>query len=144
MKTVVIDANIGLSYAIPLSYSSEAIALINQWRVDKVRIIVPLLWYYEVLSGLRKAIAHRLISQEKALDAINAFQDMAFEEYHPAPGIEVEILEWAERIDQIVAYDAVYLALSEQLDAEFWTADRRLVNAARQAGADWIYPVGVV
>jgi predicted nucleic acid-binding protein len=141
MKTVIIDANIGLSYAIPLSYTPETVALINQWRIDKVRIFVPLLWYYEVLSGLRKAIFHSLISQESALEAIKALQDMAFEEYHPHPGIEAKILLWAERLGQKVAYDAVYLALSELLDAEFWTADQRLVNASRQVGVDWIHSV---
>ena len=50
-------------------------------------------------------------------------------------------LDWAERLGQARAYDATYLALAEELDAEFWTADRRLANAARHAGADWVRAV---
>lgn len=138
MKTAVIDANIGLSYALPLPYSKRALALLQQWRFENVNIAVPLLWNYEILSGLRKAIAHRLISQENAMDALQGIKDLAFLEVPHSGGSE-KILEWADRINQMVAYDAVYLALSEQLGAEFWTADRRLANAAKQAGADWVH-----
>ena len=50
-------------------------------------------------------------------------------------------LDWAGRINQLRAYDAFYLALADHLGAEFWTADRRLANGARQAGmtgAHWM------
>jgi predicted nucleic acid-binding protein len=138
MKTAVIDANIGLSYALPLPYSQRALALLKQWRAENVSIAVPLLWYYEILSGLRKAIYHRLINQEKALDAVQGIKDMAFLEIPSVDGSE-KIFQWADRINQIVTYDAVYLALSEQLGAEFWTADRRLANDAKKAGAEWVH-----
>jgi predicted nucleic acid-binding protein len=138
MKTAVIDANIGLSYALPLPYSKRALALLQQWRFENVNIAVPSLWNYEILSGLRKAIAHRLISQKNAIDAIQGIKDLAFFEVSHSDDCEM-ILQWADRLNQIVAYDAVYLALSEQLGAEFWTADKRLANAAKQSGADWVH-----
>ena len=37
--------------------------------------------------------------------------------------------DWTRRLDRIAAYDSFYLALTESLSAEFWTADQRLVNA---------------
>jgi len=39
---------------------------------------------------------------------------------------------WTRRLNRAVAYDSFYLALAERLDCDFWTADRRLVNAASQ------------
>jgi len=36
------------------------------------------------------------------------------------------------------SYDAYYLALAEQLGAEFWTADRRLSRAV-QSHLDWVH-----
>jgi predicted nucleic acid-binding protein len=142
MKTIVIDANIGISFIFPLPYSHQSLEQMNRWRTDKVRIMVPALWRYEILSSLRKAIASRLISFDSALDAYHVLQDMAFEERSLAPGSAAAILQWAERVGQIVAYDAVYLALCEQEGAEFWTADRRLAEVTHRAGVDWVYLVG--
>ena len=51
----------------------------------------------------------------------------------------VEALRWATRLNQRPAYDAFYLAVAQRLDAELWTADRRLCHNARQAGADWVH-----
>jgi hypothetical protein len=41
----------------------------------------------------------------------------------------------SNRLGQSKAYDGFYLALAEQSNAEFWTADQCLVNSARQLGA---------
>ena len=51
-------------------------------------------------------------------------------------------LRWAARLNQARAYDAFHLALAEELGAEFWTADRRLANAAQRAGATWAHWIG--
>jgi predicted nucleic acid-binding protein len=142
MKTIVIDANIGISYIFPLPYSHQSLEQMDRWRTNKVRIIVPALWRYEILSSLRKTIANHLISFDNALNAYHALQDMALEERSLAPGSAASILQWAERIGQMVAYGAVYLALCEQEGAEFWTADRRLAETAHRAGVDWVYLVG--
>jgi predicted nucleic acid-binding protein len=144
MKTIIIDANIGISYILPLSYSHQSIKKMGRWQTEKVQIIVPALWRYEILSSLRKAIASRLISLDDAIKAYRGLLDMAFEERPLAPGSEAAIFQWAERIGQIVAYDAVYLALCEQEGAEFWTADRRLAEAAHRAGVGWVYLIGAV
>src|SRR5438477_244782 len=50
--------------------------------------------------------------------------------------------EWAGRLNQVRAYDGFYLALAEQLKAEFWTADKRLANAVQQIGANWVHWIG--
>jgi predicted nucleic acid-binding protein len=50
-------------------------------------------------------------------------------------------LDLAERFSLPVAYDTHYLALAEQLGAEFWTADRKLVRAV-QSALPWVRPVG--
>lgn len=33
------------------------------------------------------------------------------------------------------------IALAESVGAEFWTADKRLVDAARNSGASWVHPI---
>jgi predicted nucleic acid-binding protein len=74
--------------------------------------------------------------------ALSDLKEMAFEEIGSDLQTDQQILRWAERIGQMVIYDATYLTVAEQLKAEFWTADRRLANAARKAGATWTYFLG--
>lgn len=50
-------------------------------------------------------------------------------------------IELARQFNLPAAYDAHYLALAERLDAEFWTCDRRLVQAVRST-YDWVNLVG--
>jgi len=64
-----------------------------------------------------------------------------------APTLGVEILNYddlherawllAEKLNRPTAYDAHYLALAELLQCDFWTADRRLYNAA--ATLPWVH-----
>jgi predicted nucleic acid-binding protein len=51
-------------------------------------------------------------------------------------------LNWASRLQQRRAYDALYLALAERMQTEFWTADKRLANAAQQLGVTWVHWIG--
>jgi len=142
MKTVVIDANIGISFVIPLPYSDLAVKRMRLWHTEQARIVVPSLWRYEVLSGLCMALFHKLLTFEQAVLAISDLKEMAFEEIGSDGQTDQQILRWAERIGQMVIYDATYLTIAEQLGAEFWTADRRLANAAHNAGADWAFYLG--
>ena len=48
-------------------------------------------------------------------------------------------LMWAERLGHSKAYDGFYLALASTKQAQFWTADKRLVHSARQIGVSWIH-----
>jgi len=139
MTTIVVDANLTLSYVIPLPYSQLAVMRFNQWGLRHARLIVPALWRYEVLSGLRKAISLNLLTLEQAIKAFRTLQELNLEEIPTSVNNTSDILDWAARLQQVVAYDAVYIALSEQMGAEFWTADRRSFKAARQAGASWVH-----
>ena len=143
MNTVVIDANLGISFVLPLPYSMTAIQRMGDWQKRRTEIVVPALWRYEVLSGLRKAVAMGMLAPEKANTAIEELREMAFEEIPLAWERSAQILRWSERIGQIVVYDATYLSLAEQLDAEFWTADKRLAKAAQEASIDWVHFIGV-
>ncbi len=51
-------------------------------------------------------------------------------------------MSWAAKIQHSRAYDSFYLALAEQEDAWLWTADKRLVNGARQNGFSHIAWIG--
>jgi predicted nucleic acid-binding protein len=48
-------------------------------------------------------------------------------------------LDWAERIQQTVAYDSAFLAVAESIQAELWTADKRLAKATQSLNINWVH-----
>ena len=138
LEQVVIDANIAVALAVELPYSSAARARIAAWQAAQSGIYVPVLWEYEVASALRKAVHAGLLAPDEAGRALEILLQMNLERVEPDLALHQAALRWAECIGQIVAYDAQYLALAERLGAEFWTADRRLAERARECGANWV------
>lgn len=52
--------------------------------------------------------------------------------------------DWSVRLGQHVAYDAQYLAHAEELDADFWSADHKLVNTLHHLNFLWAHWVGEI
>jgi predicted nucleic acid-binding protein len=50
--------------------------------------------------------------------------------YEHSPALLRHALRLADRLALSAAYDAQYLAVAEHLDAELWTADKRLAQQA--------------
>lgn len=139
MATVVIDANIGLAFVLHLDHSSSAHEHLLNWRARGDQIVVPELWWYEIVSGLRKAV---VINQVQTTSAAASLDDLAALEFKTISSTDLlhrHALVWAERLRQTVAYDAQYLALAEHLSAEFWTADKKLAERADAAQADFVH-----
>jgi predicted nucleic acid-binding protein len=97
----------------------------------------PLLAQYEIASALTRKRAREELPPEDMDQALRVIDrlDVVF---HIAPN-KARAIEIALELQRHSAYDAAYLALSEELDAELWTLDGRL---ARNAGDR--YPVQLV
>ena len=117
---VVIDAGVGVCSALDVPLSDATGRAWNEWRQVNAEIYAPQLWRYEVTSVIRKALALGAADDELCRSAFR----------------------WAARLRQNAAYDGFYLALAERLGANFWTTDKRLVNATRQAGVAWAHWIG--
>ncbi|HFC08275.1 MAG TPA: PIN domain-containing protein [Chloroflexi bacterium] len=133
VQPLVIDSNIGVWSIVNGPYLEPK--AIREWFSQQATIVVPGLWVYEVTS-----VVYRY-GRQKAVDARQALAiilDTPDEIIHPDSALAIAAHDWAERLGQAKAYDAFYLALAEQLGAEFWTGDKRLYNRARQVGADFV------
>jgi predicted nucleic acid-binding protein len=86
-------------------------------------------------------VAAGKLRQDEAVAAISRL--LAFDVQAVVPTMELhrKSLIWAERLSDFVAYDSAYLALAEQLDAPFWTADRKLAKRVRALGFNRIHDV---
>ena len=142
MARRVIDANLAVASVVPLGYSDQARQLLHKWLEVGDELFAPTLWEYEVVTSLRKSIVGKAIRPERVVPALVEVFQLGVYIVPQTLDAHIRALEWAQRIGQIVAYDAQYLALAEDLEAEFWTADKRLAETAQQAGATWAHWVG--
>ncbi|MFN3741214.1 MAG: type II toxin-antitoxin system VapC family toxin [Anaerolineales bacterium] len=143
-RRVVMDANLTLALFLRLPYSEQAHRWMQRRREHEDDLYVPILWEYECMSGLQRAVVAGLIGLEEAMNL--AADLLALEPQRVAPTLSLhrEALRWAERLGQGGAYDAQYVAVATQLNAEFWSADRRLISALREQGAGWAHWIGEV
>ena len=138
---IVLDANLLVSLAVPTDYSERAAAEMSSWLSSGVALFAPILWSYEATSSLRKFVAAGKLHQKEAVAAIDQLLAFEIQEVTPTLELHQRSLIWAERLNDFVAYDSAYLALAEQLDAPFWTADRKLAKRVRALGFHRVHDV---
>jgi predicted nucleic acid-binding protein len=112
----------------------------DRWTAEGRVLVAPLLLRYEVTNALhRYAVAgnRTILSVEYSLVAA---LDLPIR-LHGDTSLHTDALRHAARFSLPAAYDAHYLALAERLGADFWTTDRKLVNAVR-AELPWVHLVG--
>ena len=141
-QAVVVDANLAIALALKMPTSEQAAALFEQWRAARAPIYAPMLWEYEVVSTLRKAVALGYIVGDSASTALDQLPRLGVTCVAPDVLLHRAALIWAERLGHTVACDAQYLALAERLHAQFWTADRKLARRAESIGVGWVHALG--
>lgn len=139
---IVVDTNVLIAVVIPLTYSPISLQRMLDWKKKDHILNAPLLWEYEAASALRKAIKYEYIDSEQAESALTDLFKLGVQSIPPTKETHMAALRWAERIGQARAYDAQYLSLAEELEAPLWTADKRLANAAWEAGAGFVHWIG--
>ena len=138
VKAVVIDANLTVALLTQLPYSERTVQLVREWRMQRVSLYAPILWEYELATALRKMVAAATLNLQQADVLLGRLQAIGVKRIAPDLALHQQALRWAGRLGQYAAYDAQYLALAERLGAEFWTADKSMIERARQEGVDWV------
>lgn len=97
-------------------------------RDTEADLHAPALCDVEVVAALRRGIAQRLFPQARAQEALEDYLDLPLTRHG-----HVRLLERVfELRENFSAYDAAYVALAENLEAELLTGDgplRRAVEA---------------
>jgi predicted nucleic acid-binding protein len=140
-RQCIIDANVTLGLFLQLPYSHAVDRWMQVWQAEEASLVVPTLWEYECLTGLRRAVALKLISSGEAGRMVNDLLALEFQRVAPTLELHRSALAWAERIGQSKTYDAHYIALADKLSAEFWTADKRLYHTLKGLGVEWVHSV---
>lgn len=114
---IVLDASAGVS---ALLHDGQARHLVATESVH-----VPHLIDLEVISALRRSVAAGNLQNHDAHRAIEVWSRLGFIRYAATPLLE---RVWGLKAS-LSAYDAVYVALAENLGCELVTADRKLAGA---------------
>lgn len=119
---IVLDA----SAAVELLLGTPAGRIVARRLIaDGGPVHAPHLLDVEVVSALRHAVARRLVDAQRGAEALDDLAELATVRYPHAPLLA---RVWTLR-SRLSAYDAIYVALAEELDAPLLTRDRRLGRA---------------
>lgn len=141
---LVVDASISVWAVLPVLQDKNADAAVRfvEWGEIGFTLVAPSWWAAECTTAIRRAVFNKVINESRARQAVS---DLFALEIEIVP-IDIQLcesaLEWAARLKQSRAYDSFYLALAQRLGIDFWTADKRLANAAQQLGLSWVRWVG--
>jgi predicted nucleic acid-binding protein len=113
----------------------------QQWDADRRLIAAPSLLYYEVSNALYRYHRADMMSLATVQLALKAAISLPVRLYSE-PTLHPRALDLAARFALPAAYDAHYLALTDWLDGEFWTADRRLADIVQEE-LSWVHVVEV-
>ena len=80
-----------------------------------------------MVSGLRRAALQGALSIQRAVETLEDYLDLPLIR-HGHQSLMARVLELRANFS---AYDATYVALAEQMSAEFLTADERLGRAVK-------------
>jgi predicted nucleic acid-binding protein len=136
-SVAVIDASFVLKAILPnpdLERCRAALA-----RLQDTPLVVPALWVYEVTSTLAKAVYFKQLTVEESKAALHQALALDVQIIPPDESQSLLALDWTLRLNRASAYDSYYLAIAGALEAPFWTADRRLVNALQDQRPDWLH-----
>jgi predicted nucleic acid-binding protein len=136
----VLDAAVALKWQFKdEEVATAAIALLEDFVEDKIELIAPTLFPYEILSAINVAIDRKRVGEEAGYRAIN---------YITSLGIELRSFDnligtafYMARQYGLSSYDCAYLALAEKEKCDFFTGDKKLLNSIRNR-LPWIKWIG--
>ena len=119
---IVLDASVIVELLVGVDRRAAAIAA----EMRRARFLHTLdLAYVEVVSTLRRRVARRQLTNERAMQALRRLAKAPFRRHSAAPHLE---RIWELRHTH-AAYDAAYVALAEALSIPLLTTDRRLARS---------------
>ncbi len=138
--TVVVDSNILVAFGLsdePLH--AQANQILATWTSAGTMLAAPRLFRSEITAVVRKVVYQQRITHEQGRGMLTRLLSYPVDFYEDDTLLQ-SAYELAEQYTRPRAYDTQYLALSQRLSCEFWTADERLFNAVKDQfpGIRWL------
>jgi predicted nucleic acid-binding protein len=129
---IVVDASVILKWVLGSDREPDhgcALRILDDWAADRIELMVPSLWEYEVGNILGRELRHEAFQKMMLLRNLGMIHEPLNEEMI---GL---CFQWMDQL-AVTFYDASYLALAVVLEGRLVTADRRF--AQRMARPDRI------
>lgn len=121
----VLDASVVLKWVVDEEDSDKALEVREEYFRGTDEVVVPDLLLYEIANALRY---HSGFGVDEIKSAVGTLFDMGIEIVAPTRSLLDRAVD-ISKADNITCYDAVYLALAEDIDELFVTADEKLANS---------------
>ncbi len=127
---VCVDASFYVQIMMPDEESAEADAVWQHWLYRGTDIHAPSLFRWECLNALRRAILRDRLLPARAIEARAALLAVPVI-FVPMEDEAARVWDFVIEYDLPTVYDALYLAVADDLSCELWTEDHRLYRAVR-------------
>lgn len=134
---IVIDASSAVKAVLPNPLRTQCLALIQTFV--EVQPAAPALWAYETTSAIATAVHFGEITQKEARQALEKLDTLGVRLFVADADQNRAAFDWTMQLRRASAYDSYYLVLAQALECDFWTADRRLFNALKDACRGWLH-----
>jgi predicted nucleic acid-binding protein len=133
----VVDASLVVKAILPNPELARCQAVLA--HLQGRQLVAPALWVYEVTSALSKAVHFEQLTVEEAQAALHQAMSLGVQVILPDEVQAQLAFDQTLRLRRAAAYDSFYLVTAEALDGEFWTADRRLIQAFQGKPPEWLH-----
>ncbi len=131
LRPIVVDSSVAIALLRDEDVASSIRQMIRFWAEINQTLVVPSLFWYELINPLARQ--YRYTSQQ-VLQAVDEIEELTLITVDPDRPLFLLTIDHIERYG-LTAYDAHYLALSTQLGASIATLDQQLGEAV---GSRWI------
>jgi len=138
MADYVIDSSVVSKFFLPEPLSDKADRLLQDYLAGNVLLVAPEHLTAELANVLWKNRRRGLLTVPEVREHLADFFSLNILLVSLAESLVDAAVGLAVQFDRTV-YDALYLALGQQLNMPFVTADERLINAIRPHFADAIW-----
>lgn len=129
--TVVLDSNVAVVLALDTERAPVIEERLRAWKEAEEALHAPSLFRFEVANALTRNIAASKIDSADAKVAWQRIVAMEISLHGLTDGPSV--IGVARKLKRENAYDASYIALAQELDAELWTLDGPLYRNAAES-----------
>jgi predicted nucleic acid-binding protein len=139
-ESVVVDASVAIKWLLREEHTDQALAL----RQDVLRsggvLAAPPLLSSEITNALFQAERRAVVGRAQLDRALDDYLGTPVQILEPI-GLLADAIAVARRHNLKATYDAQYLVVAQTLQADFWTADLKLVRSLPRS-MKWVRWIG--
>jgi len=131
-NAVVVDASIAIKWVLKETDSHIALALLNDWIDEEIEIHAPSLLTYEISNAFYRRIRKGEIPfYDVRIGLTEIIYKVIVFDFTEEPDFIIRAMELGQQFGLPATYDSHYLALTESMGCELWTADLRMWNTIK-------------